>query len=93
MVKAPDPASAAWSPAADTQLTCWASEWYVARPVRPGRYTLTARSCSADTCMPTGSLRTCAPAGIRTDALPRKVTGWIVPGTTSAPRAASATVT
>ena len=43
--------------------------------------------------MPTGSLRTCAPAGIRTDALPPKVTGWIVPGTASAPRPATATVT
>ena len=43
--------------------------------------------------MPTGSLRTCAPAGIRTDALPPKVTGWIVPGTAAAPRPATATVT
>ena len=92
-MNAPAPASPAWSPAADTQLTCWASAWIVAAPVRPGRYTLTARFCSGSTCMTTGSLRTCAPAGIRTDALPPKVTGWIVPGTTAAPRPASATVT
>jgi hypothetical protein len=43
--------------------------------------------------MPTGSLRTCAPGGIRTDARPSNITGWIVPGTTAAPRAACATVT
>ena len=54
---------------------------------------LTASSCMADTCMPTGSLRTCSPAGIRTDALPPKLTGWIVPATTPAPRSATATVT
>ena len=71
MVNAPASESAAWSPAADTQLTCWASEWNVAAAVWPGRYTLTARSCSGDTRMATGSVRICAPAGIWNDALPR----------------------
>ena len=54
---------------------------------------LTARSCNADTRMPTGSLRTSAPAGIRTDTRPPKLTGWMVPGITPAPRSATATVT
>ena len=30
--------------------------------------------------MPTGSLRTSLPAGIRTDTLPPKLTGWMLPG-------------
>src|SRR6516164_7988490 len=43
--------------------------------------------------MPTGSLRTCWPGGIRTDGRPPNVTGWIVPGTTEAPWPARAAVT
>ena len=43
--------------------------------------------------MPTGSLRTCSPAGIRTDRRPPKLTGWMLPGTTPAPRPATPTVT
>jgi hypothetical protein len=54
---------------------------------------LTASSCRADTCMLTGSLRTCSPTGIRTDTLPPKLTGWMLPETTPAPRPATATVT
>src|SRR5271165_5728921 len=93
MVNAPASESAVWSPASDTQLTSWAYGWTVAVPVRPGRYTLTARSCSARARMATGSLSTCTPGGIWTDALPPKVTGWIVPGATAAPGPATATVT
>ena len=93
MVKAPASASPAWSPVSDTQLTCCASEWMVAAPVWPGRYTLTARSCSGATRIATGSLSTCAPGGIWNEALPPTVTRWIVPGATAAPEPATATVT
>ena len=95
MVNAAAAAAAAWSPSA-SQVSCWASEWSVAGPVRSGRYTLTARSSSGSTRMATGSLRSCAPAGITTDVLPPNVTGRTWPSTAADPGSrgsASATVT
>ena len=57
------PASAAWSPAVDTQLTCWASAWNVALPVGPAGRCSPPVPAGPTTCMPTGSLRTSSPAG------------------------------